>query len=506
MKKIKVYLTDYQNFKSADIVCEPEDLSHLKEELLKKFFSIDSLKNVRVFCQDENSGYDLRQSKKLVDGNSFNGDLLEVQNGTVCGIAGMVGVLNRTVKIDKEEYDVTLEMRSRFDERDKPYFLGTMLASVLQSGELFTTIENNVASGAPDLFGFLSVTLFCSMLKSAHKSGTYKTYVRKEYNDSKLHGAINVPRHIRLNVGRNDAVIAYASRELTYDNELNHLILHTWKFLKEEYASIANALLYGNNSDDELYGIISELKNMTSATNIRLERCAAKCRRPITGPFYTEYEELRKLCLRIISYQNKANIFSGDGENVGGILFYSPDLWEAYLEKIMREYMKKCKRKGILKEYELKPQEKLRVYGEDTPSIRPDFVICKKTDENELPAPVAVLDAKFRYREKTENPPWFANSDDWGDFGKLLRDMMCFGVNIGGFILPYKEKSDKAESSNTVCVPHGLGVYNKTHKICTYYMIVPCIRRCVTYREWNAALKESTNRMLESLKDNLPAL
>lgn len=511
MGKVRIYLTEYQDFKDAEITYRSSESPVDKTELLEKFFTVAGMKNVKVFCQDKNSGYALRQSKALVKDGKFNRELVRVdeRKEAVYGIEGMVGTLNRIVEYGKEKYDVTLEIRSRFDEKDKPYFLGTMLESVLQNDVKFESIENNIAKGELDLFGFLSVTLFCSMLKGAHESGIYKTYVRREHNDSKLRGSLDIPRHIRLNVGRNDTVAAYTTRELTHDNELNHLIMHTWKFLREQYPGAADALFYSSGRDNEFYDIITELKSMTAMTDMRLDRCTAKCQRPITGPFYAAYEKLRQLCLKIISYNMKANIFGGDyeNENVGGILFYSPDLWEAYLEKRMRDTWEDM----LKKDYKLQAQDERKVYSRlagyccgnavftAIQDIRPDYVIYKKDPDTEKPVPITVLDAKFK-KLHFEQKEIKIEADD---LNKLLRDMIFFGVHYGGLIFPYKAKNsgEVAAVANMECQ---LSMYDKKQTVCVYCVPVPVAKG--SYTEWKQAFDSSSETTLAKLRNDLVSL
>ena len=529
MAKVKIYLTDFRSFKSHKAFFKnihdkspdhdgkyiiyfdgPVDWKKAKNLLCCFFSDPDNFKNVTVFHQHKNKAggrYEILQKMELTKDGKFNSDLLELDSdGAVCRINGLVGTLNRTVKIGSEEYDVTLEMRSRFDERDKPWLLGTMLEIALQGNVKFNSIENNIASDELDLLGILSVTLFCSTLKSAYKSGVYKTYVRREYNDSRLRGTLDIPRHIRLNVGRNDTVAAYTTRELTYDNELNHLIMHAWNFLRSMYPKIADALIYGSSRDDELYSIITELKSMTAATDMRLDRCAAKCQRPITGPFYMKYEELRKLCLRIIGYRAKANIFSGNGENVSGILFYSPDLWEVCCEERMRDVLKGHG-------YEITAQVEMKLYrhfviddkekdnslfnNNYDHDIRPDYVVYK--DEK----PIAVLDAKFRVLEIEDK-----------DLNKLLRDMTCFGAHIGGLIYPHKEGADV---KNNTIQAYYLGKHVNSDKkdvpitnnkaiIYTYHVPVPDVNKNGSYNEWKEKLYKGSEDTFGRLKEHLDSL
>ena len=530
-KKVRFLIEDFHDFertKEDDIECEPKIIPGIsKRKLLELFFDPRYFTDIRIFRQEKigdtcytvqsdltewKTSYKFNRSFPVFSDKFAEADVdYRTPRQVLKKLKGIVGVLRRTVSTDGVDYDVTVELRSRFDKRDKPYFLLTMLSSVLQGDVEYTT--DNVVGEKKNLFGFLSVFLFRNALKKAYSSGLYRTYVRRGYNDPKLRGAIDIPRHIRLNVGRNDSRIAYNSRELTVDNPLNHLILRTWEMLSRTYPESAHSII-GNAG--EFRDIINVLRSSVGAAVMPLERCAAKCVRPITGPIYIDYEELRKLCLSILSFQAGANFFGGNEGPVSGLLFYSPDLWEFYIEKCMKERLGEMGRG-------LRSQEAMNIYsgeiadGLDPPyrqEIRPDYVFF--TDK-ENPVPYMILDAKFRLFEKKfkafgnkENEvPWSEAPASLDDVTKLMRDMMCFNTMSGGFVFP-SDNEEFRKDKEKVRV-HYISEYNKEQLIYIFVLSIPDVPEADAaanseerqYSEWAKRLDENVDAMIKSLKTAL---
>ena len=211
----------------------------LIRDILDALIRSDNVKQMSAFSCDKNNS--LVQEKPFFINGEPNTDLFNIDNGKNVGVWGFAGVIRNEIDWNGKKYDVTLEVRSRFDEENKPWFLATMLSQFI-TGEQRISTSNEVWKGDIEIFGFLSAVLFQNLLKRAYESGIYKTYVRIEHNDEKLRGTIDIARHLRLNAGRNDAVIAYNTREHSYDNMLNHLIIITWDYLKRRYSGICEQI------------------------------------------------------------------------------------------------------------------------------------------------------------------------------------------------------------------------------------------------------------------------
>ncbi|MBR1382543.1 MAG: hypothetical protein IJ555_01830 [Ruminococcus sp.] len=80
--------------------------------------------------------------------------------------------------------------------------------------------------------------------------------------------------------------------------------------------------------------VIALLKREKGFSKYKREFLIRKCENPISHPYYTEYEDIRKICLSILRGEG-VSVMSGSGDEISGILYYIPDLWEEYLESKM---------------------------------------------------------------------------------------------------------------------------------------------------------------------------
>ncbi len=538
MKRITIKAKDNSSEFSHDYTDIPkEEQIYISEDSEKRNKTYLAILNrlIGTFKNENMSAFSCDKSNSLVQNKTFwgsfwvkdlkkkfnncpNPDLFkfyEKGNGNeefaITGIKGFAGVVRNVIKwCDKgteQDVEVTLEVRSRFDEENKPWFLATMLSQFItgEDGQVIST-NNEVWKGEMEIFGFLSAILFQNLLKRAYESGIYKTYVRFEHNDEKLRGAIDIARHLRLNAGRNDAVIAYNTREHSYDNMLNHLIIITWDYLRKRYSGICGQI----ETDTEFMRAVDEIKGFIGGKPAEISRCVKDCQRPITGPYYSDYEQLRKLCLNILKDEADANIFSGNSDqNVCGITIYIPDLWEKYLERAVRKQLPQ----GII----LSAQDDLNVvkddrifsgdrldklknkqvyiegnynqeYNKHFGHIYPDYVF--KSDEK----PFYILDAKFKIYKKEDN----TNIEE--DIKKLKRDMLFFSKRYygcefslspikSGLIMPNSEANEIEFLSSYT-----------DHYVDLYFIKVPSAEN---YNIWLKEFIESTKQGLQPLFDLL---
>ena len=227
---------------------------------------------------------------------------------------------------------VRVRIVSRFDSGNengerRNFFLHYMLQKICN-----VAIAPETASADDELHEFLYY-LFPAYLKEACKQGIFRAYVTREYNDANVRGPIDVSRHIRYNVPFNGK-IAYHTREYTIDNPMTQLVRHTIEFIR--------GIEFGKKLLDEAVDkeVREDVESIEFATpsysrNARWQ-VVARNLRPVTHPFYTAYEPLRKLCLAIL---RRDRLSHGDSEDepIAGILFDGSALWEEYLAKVFEE-------------------------------------------------------------------------------------------------------------------------------------------------------------------------
>jgi len=235
-----------------------------------------------------------------------------------------------------------LDIHSRFSSIGKnDNFLHYMLRKVLNINVINLDTK---ASFDEELYNLLKY-IFPSYLEAALKKGILKQYKRVEYNDANIKGSIDIARHIKMNtpfVGR----IAYSTREFTGDNYVIQLIRHTIEFIKASSKGSEKIL----NTSDGIRQDIASVVTATPTYNVeqRQKIIAKNQLNPVSHAYYTEYQDLQRLCIMILNH-SKHNLGSNNAENIHGVIFDVAWLWEEYLNKVMsdKDIIHPHNRKGI---------------------------------------------------------------------------------------------------------------------------------------------------------------
>ena len=167
-----------------------------------------------LFPKKENRHYDKIEDKTII---SIAGDKFTTGN-----IMGFIGCRN-----------TELTIRSRFSQEDgHDWFMQYMLQKVFAIN-IFDLKHGKGAENALNI----AALMFPYFLQKALCQGVYREYVRREYNDSRVKGAINISAHIKSNYPFKNGKIAYTTREYIYDNPTTQLIRHTIEYLKTDRVS-----------------------------------------------------------------------------------------------------------------------------------------------------------------------------------------------------------------------------------------------------------------------------
>lgn len=404
---------------------------------------------------------------------------------------------NYDENIDRLYFNVKLQIQSRMDvNKDKkiakPYFLSTLL---LHDRVKFN--DNTIPNSEDELYDYLLLFWFKEQLQNAYLKGFYRKYQRFERNDDRLKGTIDIARHIRMNMGQDNGKIAYSYRENSVNNYLNHLIVAAYEYLKKKYYDL---VMENFDNIAELKAIIDTLKNEIGYPSYNIHTLISKNLKPIAHPYYTEYEDLRKTCLRILRNEG-ISIFDGDmDETTKGILFYLPDLWEKYLEDTINNAIDKSSVR-VESQCEIKS---FGYRGENDKDfsykqkIRPDYVIKDKKD-----VPFMILDAKFKPKwEDVLEHKATKISDVLSDYDKCLRDMVSIDAHAVGVIFPTnKFKSAKSKSIASAefeniesAMVHSISEYNVADNFYTIPAFIPFIEEGQEYSKWKANLDASMKK------------
>lgn len=414
---------------------------------------------------------------------------------------GTVGVVSKTLNMyrsdikgelvqdeENNEYkvEVSLQIQSRFDVNPdktigKPFFLSTML-----SGSKPILNNDFIPSNTEDyLFDYLLLFLFKAKLEEANVKGLYRTYHRFERNDDRVKGTIDVSRHIKENMGLNNGRIAYSYRENSTNNYLNHLIVTAYNYLKKRYFGMVNGLF--DNSHPELKRLIDNLSMSIGYPKYDTKTIIMKNLNSISHPFYTEYEALRKICLRILRNEG-VSIFDGISlEKVEGILFYIPDLWEKYLESFLRD-----------SQYNFSPQWRIQLIDYNNDSVfrqatYPDYVFFNDRNFKE---PFMILDAKFKEKWSEIVLNKGAISSVLEDYDKCVRDMVSINSHATGVVFP---TNNVRAMQPTEYIKHSISEYNSLAKFYTFPIFVPYSSD--NYRAWLKDFRTNCQEISKMIKD-----
>ena len=301
--------------------------------------------------------------------------------------------------------DERLVIESRFCGESEDFFFRYLLNKVLDIPNIVDLKSDTNQDNR--LFNFL-LFLFPYYLKTAMRKGPFKQYIRREYNDGKAKGTIDIAKHIEKNtpfIGN----IAYNRREFSYDNNLMELVRHTIEFIKRKP--------YGNNL---LVKAKDEVKLVTDATPDyepydRQKIIEKNKKNAVRHAYFREYLALQRLCLLILRHQ-KHQIGTG-ARQIYGILFDGAWLWEEYINLLIHNVFYHPMNKGR--------QDAQRLFDKNVGLIYPDF-ISRNSDMR------IIADAKYKPFDNIGNR----------DYLQLLAYMFRFEAKVGYYFYPEKEGSD----------------------------------------------------------------
>ena len=221
--------------------------------------------------------------------------------------------------------DTELTIRSRFSNRDgNDWFMQYMLQKVFAIN-IFDLKHTTSKENSLDI----AALMLPYFLQKALNQGLYREYTRKEYNDSRVRGTLDISRHIKQNYPFRNGKIAYSTREYTYDNSITQLIRHAIEYIRTK-KTIASAVLY---SSPETQANIKQIINATPTYKRGdLNKIILSNLKPKIHPYYSEYRPLQRLCIQIL--RNEKLSYGKAPEKICGVLFDGAWLWEEYLNLI----------------------------------------------------------------------------------------------------------------------------------------------------------------------------
>lgn len=301
------------------------------------------------------------------------------------------------------------------ENEQQDYFLQYLLQKVNHFPQMLDLPVNSNTDNP--LFDFL-LYIFPHYLREAMRKGLYRTYVKRQYNDARFKGQLDLARHIKLNtpfVGK----VAYNQRELTADNNLIQLVRHTIEYIKSRRCG--NAVL--SRVKDEVGQVVDATPSYQR--NDRQKIIAKNLGKPVNHPYYREFLQLQRLCLYIL--QHRRVWITGSPHKLYGILFDGSWLWEEYLNTLIGDAFYHPRNKArtggqhFFKDEVVVKDKDGRIRG----LIYPDFIGKKKGDR-------IIADAKYKPIDNIAGD----------DYGQILSYMFRFDSKQGYFLYPAAQKED----------------------------------------------------------------
>lgn len=357
-----------------------------------------------------------------------------------------VGVFRiRELEFGGETYDVTLEISSRFDTGKKAYFLAAMLLC-LDPKDLILEKLDKVNISFHQVMDIFLLFMYKNQLIEAAKKGIFRKYQRFENNGSRPRGTIDIARHIRENMGLKNGKIAYHYRELTANNPVNRLISAAYKRLCEKFPTLCEERI---NTEESVSSTLKTLQTELGYSRTNVRNIVKENLRPITHPYFLEYEDLRRTCLKILRDENVSIFDANCSEETEALYVDVTRLWEKFLESRLREKLKGVAGLSLTAQHSKSIFPELDIDKRKGNKARPDFVLWPGGQQDRRA--IAILDAKFKphwddfFRQPEANAAINADRD------KCFRDMLVFQARRTGVIFPFQERENDPDKNHIGC-------------------------------------------------------
>lgn len=359
---------------------------------------------------------------------------------------GYVGTIN----VNINNYNITVNLRSRFDDDNSRFLMYIFLKSFNGNGKIYK--EMTISGNKEKTWDLLLMILFVRYLHEAFKKGIYKQYQEFEHNDSNVKGRIDISRHIKENILFNGK-ICYTTREFTVNNPINQLILKACFHLERKYRKTFRGMIA---SDDVIKKGIHILQNeINDWMSVPDQVIIKNSNNKIVQSVSKNYEPLRKTAIVILKRMG-INSFKNSVDSVSGVLINMPSLWEVFLHNEVF-----CKIRNTEEKYH---QNVYPILGEKK-TLKPDFLL------GEIGKGV-VFDAK--YKKVWSNV--YRDDIDWSDtrvrddIFQVMSYMYALGCRKGGIIFPLDACPNLTHRSQSFEIGQALSNTKDTFCLVPYFV------------------------------------
>lgn len=293
------------------------------------------------------------------------------------------------IKDDKDAHYILREYKNggfkfgnyigRFTFEGQEYVINSRFGKELEA-ELFKTIDSSffnsggsVAGASGDIpMDYVLYASFISRLKLAKLSGFPSVYKKILFRDYALHGSLDVKNFIKKDQPFTGKISSRKSSRVP-DEVVARVLLKAYDILVRKNTKFA---LY----DKEIRNFL--LANANGEMKSIRDIDAALNSKSVMNELYKDYKIALQIA-RIIILQDSRYTNESAVKNLNfGYLLYAPNLFELYVERLIRSVLGEFGGKFSL-------ETQYKIPGLD---LRPDFAI--KDEEGKI---LAVLDAKYRH-------------------------------------------------------------------------------------------------------------
>ena len=266
-----------------------------------------------------------------------------------------------------------------FTFEGQEYIINSRFGKQLEA-ELFKTIDSSFFSSGGSVaeingeipMDYILYASFISRLKLAKLSGFPSVYKKIPFRDYALHGSLDVKNFIKKDQPFMGKISSRKSSRVP-DEVVARVLLKAYDILVRKNTKFAlydkeikNFLLANAN------GKMKSIRDIDTALNSK----------SVMNELYKDYKIALQIA-RVIILQDSRYTNESAVKNLNfGYLLYAPNLFELYVEKLIRSVLGEFGGKFSL-------ETQYKIPGLD---LRPDFAI--KDEKGEI---LAVLDAKYRY-------------------------------------------------------------------------------------------------------------
>ncbi len=386
-----------KTIKESERIKLNEELTRDEFEALCDFISRNDLDSDYVLCRGKDSQFhplDFKGAREVPD------DCKEVMINNYVGVIELAGQ--------------KIEIQPKFEFMKQK----TLLSMFAKSNDVWWdfNIEEQHNPKDDSMFAILEHIFkeFASLLYQEARAGMYRTYQTTEDNLLTLRGRLNIPRHIRENMGRRPYVCCEYT-ELTCDNELNQVLKACIKICKKKTKIGHTRVLLGKVEPlfDEV-SFVGKERAKKLAENMKFHRLNKR------------FEKVMAIARIILDNSFKTYGEDKKEESIS-FLFDMSEVYEKYIAKILLE----IGNDEILLENGDKISLDVQVQQEykEKKILRPDMVLKIKTS-NTSEEKIVVVDTKWKKSRSVEV----------GDLKQIDEYISVTEAAMGVLLYPDKDK------------------------------------------------------------------